>query len=158
MNNHFPSGFDPTNPLPGDGESLLRSVFAWRQFCCGLDGMVATQGLTYRLVSKPLYELLSKCVPAVTHGGHEARYWMLIAHVNCDNEMGVRKHLNYWWNWGSQTVQNQWKNVSKFIPGDHYHCLGERFNTMQEAKSYIAEKGFVFGKLIHRHVYATDGD
>jgi hypothetical protein len=151
---HYPATFDPRGPLPGDGERLLREIFAWRRYCSGLD--CNWHIVSEAIVGNIIRELLDNC-EIQSYEERECKYWMLMAHVNTQDPAGIRSHLNYWWN-GSHRDQKKFENVSKFVPGDHYHCLNTKFNTLAGAKDHIEKNGFIFGEFIKRHVYKNEGD
>lgn len=48
-------------------------------------------------------------------------------------------------------------NVSKFVPGDHYHVLGTKFDTLEQAIAHIRSQGHEYGRLIEKFVY-RDGE
>jgi len=54
--------------------------------------------------------------------------------------------------WGFK--KKEYVSVSKFDPGEHYHCLGVKFNTLEDAKKFIEEEGCVYNGL--KIVYVRD--
>lgn len=47
-------------------------------------------------------------------------------------------------------------NVSKFIPGEHYHVLNTKFDTLDDAINYLNAKGYQYAGLTETHVYKPD--
>lgn len=45
--------------------------------------------------------------------------------------------------------------VSRFVPGDHYHCLDTKHDTLSEAIEHIRRKGRVFGGIMEKHLPAN---
>ena len=50
------------------------------------------------------------------------------------------------------------REVSKFIPGDHYHVADRKFDTLEAAQEYIRSRGWRYAGLTEKHVYSTSGD
>jgi len=48
--------------------------------------------------------------------------------------------------------------VYKYVPGDHFHVLDTKFDTLEEAKRHLVQNGYVYGGLELKHVYAVLGD
>lgn len=43
------------------------------------------------------------------------------------------------------------EQIQKFIPGEHYHALGCRFDSFHAAKAHLEKYGYTYGGLkIHR--------
>lgn len=157
MANNFPYKFDPENPLPKNGEELLRSIFgAYTQYA-------EQPALYWHFVNGWIDELLGYCdmrkynFYTELFKALEVRRQFLLACLNREDRVGFRKHLNYWWDWRGRD-NRKLANVSKFIPGDHYHTLDTKFGTLAEAKEHITENGYIFGRFIEKHVYVRDGD
>lgn len=47
--------------------------------------------------------------------------------------------------------------IHKWVPGDHYYALGEKFNTMAEAEAHLERNGFKCLGLRETFVYPGDG-
>ena len=48
--------------------------------------------------------------------------------------------------------------ITKFKPGQHYHVLGEKFDSLGEAKALAAQRGYDSGAPETIFVYDRDGD
>ena len=66
----------------------------------------------------------------------------------------VRVFVNDW----SNSTRRPHRPVFKWIPGDHFYALEEKFDTLEEAKNYLNVHGYDFESLVERHVYMRDGD
>lgn len=89
--------------------------------------------------------------PAV---GWECRYWLVYSALARGDARAVRVFVNDW----SHQRGRPAANVTKWVPGDHYHTLGERFDTLEEAKEHLRKKGYEFGGFSETHAYKRDGD
>lgn len=49
-------------------------------------------------------------------------------------------------------------HVYKWVPGDHYHVEGERFDTLDEAVAWLESQGIRYLGLQERFVYDREGD
>lgn len=148
----FPFNFHPDAALPGDGEQLIRSCVNAR-ITYG-----DHPGLRNYMTRLALDELLDNC-DQETRNARDVRFYMLLAHVNTQDPAGIRRLCNYWWDWG-RVPRNAPRiaNVSKFNPGEHYHVLGEKFGTLDEAKAHLRRNRYEFGRLIEEFFYPRQGD
>lgn len=46
--------------------------------------------------------------------------------------------------------------IFKWVPGDHYHVLGEKFTTREKAEIYAQEQGYSVDGLKLRYSYKTE--
>lgn len=86
----------------------------------------------------------------------EIFYWLVRSALARKDKESVRIKINDW-TYGSAHLR-QLMQVSKFVPGEHYHCLDAKFDTLDEAIGHLKRNGFAYGGLIERHVYAKEGD
>lgn len=85
------------------------------------------------------------------HGLNDIDYWCIYAlHRNGDWE-GVKTQLRY-------RSKRRVSYVTKFYPGDHYHCLGVKFDTYREAEEHLEQEGYICGGLKEQHTYIHSGD
>lgn len=84
----------------------------------------------------------------------EAHYYMLLSAFARKDAKAVRRFLR---DWSGRSKQPRIA-VSKFIPGDHYHVLDEKFDTLEAATAHLQKHGYVYGGLHEKHVYVKDGD
>lgn len=82
------------------------------------------------------------------------RYYMLISALNRGDNRCAAMYLD---DWVKQDHMPK-ATVSKFVPGDHYHVFGTKFDTLEEAQRHLWTKGYTFGGLVEKHVYNRDGD
>lgn len=64
----------------------------------------------------------------------------------------VRMFVNDW----SKRSNKPGCGVFKFNPGEHYHCLNEKFDTLDEAIANLKTKGYAYSGLTERHVYREE--
>lgn len=148
----FPYNFDPENALPIPGERLLKQVFN-AHFHYGDEPRLE---IYFR---REAMDELRTFMDDATRKNWECCYWCLISRLHCQDEMGFRKHLNYWWDWDRESYRTvRVADVTKFIPGEHYHTLNEKFNTLGEAKRHLMHEGYEFGTFKEIHVYQREGD
>lgn len=48
--------------------------------------------------------------------------------------------------------------VSKFIPGEHFHCIGTKFDSLDDAISHLKQNGYEYEGLVEKFIYSTEGD
>lgn len=84
----------------------------------------------------------------------ETYFWMLVSAMSRGDREACRKFVN---DWGG-CKQREVVNISKFIPGEHYHALGIQFNSIEAAEKHIRSQGKIPGSLIEKHVYVHEGD
>lgn len=84
----------------------------------------------------------------------EIRSWMLHSALARQDKRTARIYLQ---DWKAQDRRPKVK-VSKFIPGEHYHVLDTKFDSLSEAQQYLFGRGYTYGGLNEVHVYAKDGD
>jgi len=84
----------------------------------------------------------------------EIRYWLLMSALARQDKRTARIFLQ---DWKAQDRRPKAK-VSKFTPGEHYHALGTKFDSLDEAQRYLFERGYTYGGFEETHVYAKDGD
>lgn len=58
--------------------------------------------------------------------------------------------------WKAQDRQPTAK-VHKFVPGDHYHALGKKFDDLEDAKNHLSRSGYRFAGIEEKFVYAEQG-
>jgi hypothetical protein len=79
----------------------------------------------------------------------EVDYWCILAlHLNQDWN-GVRKQIAY-------RSKRKRAIVSKFTPGRHYHVLGEKFDRLADAISYLNEQGYGYGGFMEKFAYTSE--
>lgn len=78
----------------------------------------------------------------------ETHYWMLYSALNRQDKRTARIYLGDWSGRRERTAR-----VSKFVPGDHYHALGEKFGTLAEAIQHLETCGYRFGGLHESYFY-----
>ncbi len=87
----------------------------------------------------------------------ECKYWILRSCFSRGDIEKARIMVNDWSHKQPKTGKPS-ANVSTFIPGDHYHVLGTKFDTLEQAISHLESKGYVYAGLIEKHVYSSQGD
>jgi hypothetical protein len=150
MSKMFPVGFSPQNRLPKKVEDLIR------QAMCSRQRYASEPRLGSFFMWDALDQLISLC-DFKTKEAAEARSWMLIAHINTEDTQGFRSHINYWFDWERQCPRGI-QNVSKFIPGQHFHTMGTKFDSLAEAVEHIEKNGGMLGRIIEQHFYSNEGD
>jgi hypothetical protein len=53
-------------------------------------------------------------------------------------------------------MPNRYRCIYKWIPGNHYYALNEKFNTLQEAKDHLRNFGYQFKCLIEQRIYPVE--
>lgn len=84
----------------------------------------------------------------------EVRYWMIRSALGRQDARTVRIYVNDW----KHARHRPSAPVSKWIPGDHYYVLNEKFDTLDEARDHLCNRGYRYEGLIEKHVYTRDGD
>ena len=87
-------------------------------------------------------------------GYSSTRYWMLRSAIAREDKAAVRVHVNDW----AGCHPRELVNISKFVPGKHYHALDMKFNSLAAAHQHIRGQRKIPGGLIEKHVYAREGD
>jgi len=77
---------------------------------------------------------------------------MLLSAFARKDSPAIRVFINDW----SKHNSRPGCTVSKFIPGQHYHCLGAKFDTLQEAIDHLKASGYVYDGLTEKHVYRPE--
>ena len=86
----------------------------------------------------------------------EVRYWMLVSALSRQDAKCAKMYLI---DWNTQDKDHRPSAVvSKFIPGEHYHVLGTKFNSLLEAKAHLNRKGYKFGGVEEKFLYTHEGD
>lgn len=84
----------------------------------------------------------------------EVAYHMIRSAIAREDKDAVRVYVNDWTNWdGRKTAL-----VSKFMPGEHYHVLDTKFNTLDEARRHLSREGYDYAGLKEVYVPKTEGD
>jgi hypothetical protein len=78
----------------------------------------------------------------------ECRYWMLMSAFARQDERAVRRFLDDW----VAMDRRPKAQVSKFIPGEHYYALSEKFDTFEEAKNHLSNRGYTYAGLLEKYV------
>ena len=80
------------------------------------------------------------------------RYWMLISAFSRGDQRGVLRFLDDW----VKQDRLPKAQVSKFVPGEHYHVLGVKFDTLDEAQRHLRSRGYQYGGLTEKYVYREE--
>jgi hypothetical protein len=84
----------------------------------------------------------------------EVQYWMTISALRRGDEKRAIQNLRDW-----KILRDRPKtDISKFVPGEHYHVLDKKFDSFGEACQYLEKCGYGFGRLKEVHIYAKEGD
>lgn len=110
-------------------------------------------GLGEPFISRVASALISG-LPLDALVGWETRYWMVYSALARGDANTARMYVNDW----SRPRLRPSEVVSRFVPGDHYHAMGERFETLDEAIRHLRLKGRTYAGLKEVHVYAREGD
>jgi len=84
----------------------------------------------------------------------ECRYWMLMSALARQDARAARIYLQ---DWKYQDKLPKAK-ISKFIPGEHYYVLNNKFNSLEEAKNYLHEQGYIYAGFEEVYTYTKIGD
>lgn len=69
----------------------------------------------------------------------------------------ARKNIGYW-NDERARVPRPKRGISKWIPGDHFYALGEKFRTLELAIEHLESEGFAFDGIVReRFQYRENG-
>lgn len=82
-----------------------------------------------------------------------AQYWMLRSAMAREDTDTCRMYVNDW----SRPPGRPSVTVSKFIPGQHYHCLDVKFDTLDEAIRHLRQMGYEYGGVYEHRIF-RDGD
>lgn len=85
----------------------------------------------------------------------ETRVGLLLSAMARGDFAGCRRFVNDWRYY--RPDRRPAAVVAKWIPGDHYHALNERFDTLEEAVAHLERNGYRFDGLRERFVY-KDGN
>lgn len=85
----------------------------------------------------------------------DTAYYMLRSAIAREDKRTARMYVN---DWRRRKSTKPTRMVSKFVPGDHYHTLDQKFDTLQAAQDFLTRCGYSYGGLIEEHVYKTEGD
>lgn len=129
--------YDPRAKLDEERESLLY---------LGLNGVQFAEYAASKLASSCEY-----------FRDWETKYWCLRACFSRRDIETARVYVNDWSHKQPKRV-TRYANVSRFVPGNHYHVLGTKFDTMEEAQEYLESQGYTYGETILKHVYPNQGD
>lgn len=67
------------------------------------------------------------------------------------------KNIEYW-NYERARSQRPKLSVSKWVPGDHFYVLDEKFRSLEDAIKHLEFKGYVFdGNVWERFQYRENG-
>ena len=99
--------------------------------------------------------------------------WMLYMAIHSEENLGALSQIQYEMvvsallRGDEETAQEyfadfkgeiRFATVSKFIPGEHYHVLGSKFDEYGDAVKYANERGFRVDGLKEVFVYDVIGD
>lgn len=101
--------------------------------------------------SRAASELL-RGIPSNPLCGHDTMWYMLRSAMAREDYEACRIYVNDW----SRRRSPPSERVSKFIPGQHYHCLGEKFDTLDLAIRHLKLNGYAYGGLKEVHVYREE--
>lgn len=105
-----------------------------------------------QLLHHAAYQLLREGRPSYS----ETRYWMLVSTLNRQDRKTAALYLDDWTEQDRRGNRKRTARVSKFTPGDHYHVLGEKFGTLDEAISHARSNGYEYGGLDEQYVYREE--
>src|SRR4051812_30340058 len=83
------------------------------------------------------------------HGLSEVEYWQVYSAFARQDWECVKKYLTWW-------GKRQSVHVSRFTPGEHYHVLGVKFDTLAEAQQHLEREGYNYAGLREVHVYRPE--
>lgn len=84
----------------------------------------------------------------------EVRYWLVYSALARGDTDAARGFVQDWSKYRARPSEF----VSKFNPGDHYHAMDRKFDTLNEAIEYLRRIGRAYAGLKEVHVYAKEGD
>lgn len=61
------------------------------------------------------------------------------------------------WNTQRVAASRRTEYVSKWVPGDHYYALDQKFDTLAKAKAHLKRRGYAYGGLRERFQYRSSG-
>ena len=116
------------------------------------EGCIALSRNGGRFLSYAASELTSG-LPHDPRCGWEVRYWLVYSALNRGDVRAARVFVNDWSNHRSRPGAR----VTKWVPGDHFHTLGERFNTLDEAINHLRNRGYEYDGFSETHAYRQEG-
>lgn len=119
-----------------------------------LEDAIALRALGGPFTAQEVAHRLLRLVNLTPKYSREMMYWSIVSALARYDFDCVRRYVL---DWASSPVEPPVWDVSKFIPGDHYHVNGAKFDTLDEAKDYIGRQGAAFGQFRERFVY-KDGN
>jgi len=119
-----------------------------------LENVIASRVYGGPFTAEHVASTLLRLVDLTPKYDREMMYWSIVSALNRYDYDCVRRYVRMW---AASPIEPAVWDVSKFIPGSHYHVQGVKFDTLGEAREHIRKGGAVFGRLIERHVY-KDGN
>lgn len=92
------------------------------------------------------------CIKPAANLSSDVIYWLLYSAANRHDKETCMMFLRDW-----DTGRIPCANISRFVPGNHWHTLDRKFNTYEAAKKYIELQGFVVGQIL-THYAPKEGD
>lgn len=89
----------------------------------------------------------------VQGGLTDCEYWSVISALRRGDENCALKYLKDW----KKCRTRPSVEIGKFIPGSHYHVLGEKFGSYEMAAAYARNKGYDVSRLNEVRIY-PEGD
>lgn len=83
----------------------------------------------------------------------EVQSYIIDSCLNRGDEAAAKVFINDW----NQSRSRPIRDVSKWIPGEHFYALDKKFSSLDEAIGYLGENGFSFGTLRERFQYRESG-
>jgi len=90
-----------------------------------------------------------------SHLSWELMYNMVLSALAREDERAVRIYVN---DWSATACKKPQRSIFKWIPGDHFYALEDKFDTLDEAKQHLKRHGYECGPVVEQHVYAQGGD
>jgi hypothetical protein len=83
----------------------------------------------------------------------EAHWWLLRSAMARGDKEACRMFVN---DWSGRTTARPPRAVWKFVPGDHYYALDQKFDSLTEARRHLERHGFSYGGLQEKHAYKAE--
>lgn len=121
-----------------------------------LENVIASRAYGGPFTAEHVTSTLLRLVDLTPKYSREMMYWSIVSALNRYDYDCVRRYVRMW---SASPVEPSVWDVSKYIPGDHYHvkAAGVKFDTLDEAIEFIRKSGAVFGRLWEKFVY-KDGN